>query len=291
MKINWKVCKTYFKYLAVCLTALTIVMISPQTLKAVGGISNSKLIVPSAETVPPHQFEFEPAIGVQMWDRVFGDQGDTHGISGDAVGSGLSFRMTPGITRRSEAGFTIGVEQETFRSEFGPAGDMEAVNLSDLVFGGKYRFMELENGLMLALQGGINIPTGSARSHGAYEGGFILTYNPNDWLSIDADWSYISFDGGTDGDPESGQIFDVGVSVAATDSLLLIAELNGFQESLRHSGTMPDRAWGLTPTTGIGYTVSDHTSVWLGASWPVRGWGANAPFGPAYMAAFTLLFE
>jgi len=49
-------------------TALILLVPAVDMARAVGGISNSKVVVPSAETVPKGKFEIEPFFGLEIVD-------------------------------------------------------------------------------------------------------------------------------------------------------------------------------------------------------------------------------
>ena len=72
------------------------VLFSANKVNAVGGISNSKVVVPSAETVPKKHVEFEPFFSFEFVD----DRDNTFRLGGGA-------RITLGILDNLEAGVNI----------------------------------------------------------------------------------------------------------------------------------------------------------------------------------------
>lgn len=89
----------------------------PQSVYAVGGISGSKLIVPSADPVAYGDFELEPYFSVFRAHRKYNEYGHLKNIPDDfdrlspgevresRSEGGLGFRMTGGVLPNFEAGF------------------------------------------------------------------------------------------------------------------------------------------------------------------------------------------
>ncbi len=156
--------------------------------RAVGGISNSKVIVPSAETVPRGKFEIEPFFGVEFVD----DSDNTTRFGGGV-------RFTLGALHNLEIGANINyldVEDSDLIQRNSDFGDIET--------GLKFRFLdEGENfPFSLAYQGGVTIPTNNDALWIVEPGGLILTKNFTEEFSMDADfvfgiieddaWSFVS---------------------------------------------------------------------------------------------------
>jgi hypothetical protein len=142
---------------------------------AVGGISNTKIIVPSAETVPQRHFEVEPFFGL-----VFADDED------NSVGFSAGSRITLGVLDNLEAGADIGylsiADSDVIDTE-GEFGDVEA--------GMKFRFIDEGDKFpfSLAYQGGVTLPTSRSSDQWVFEPfGLILTKNFSDSFSVDADF-------------------------------------------------------------------------------------------------------
>lgn len=142
---------------------------------AVGGISNTKIIVPSAETVPQRHFEVEPFFGL-----VFADDED------NSVGFGAGSRVTFGVLDNLEAGANIGYlsfgDSDVIDTE-GEFGNVEA--------GMKFRFIDEDDKfpVSVAYEGGVTLPTSSSNDQWVFEPfGLILTKNFSDSFSVDADF-------------------------------------------------------------------------------------------------------
>jgi hypothetical protein len=143
---------------------------------AVGGISNSKVIVPSTDTVPQKHVEVEPFFSLE-----FEDDGN------DTVRFGGGLRITPGLLENLEAGVNINYlnveDSQLIRAE-SDFGDVEA--------GLKFRFLDEGNGIpfSLAYQGGVTIPVGDGALWVVEPGGLILTKNFTDKFSMDSDFVF-----------------------------------------------------------------------------------------------------
>jgi len=155
---------------------------------AVGGISNSKVVVPSAETVPKGRFEIEPFFGLEFVD----DRGNTKSFGGGV-------RLTLGALHSLEIGANVNyldVEDSGLIQRNSDFGDIET--------GLKFRFLDEGRNapFSLAYQGGVTIPTGSDSLWIVEPGGLVLTKNFTAELSMDADfvfgiieddaWSFVS---------------------------------------------------------------------------------------------------
>lgn len=143
---------------------------------AVGGISNSKVIVPSTDTVPKGHIEAEP-----FFSLVFVDD-DHHTVR---FGSGL--RLTPGLLDNLEAGVNINYldleDSELIKTKH-DFGDIEA--------GLKFKFLDERDdfSFSLAYQGGVTFPVGNGALWVVEPGGLILTKNFTDKFSMDADFVF-----------------------------------------------------------------------------------------------------
>jgi hypothetical protein len=143
----------------------------------VGGISNSKVVVPSTETVPKGHAEVEPFFLLGLLknrDR--------------ARRFGAGVRLTYGTLQNLEIG--AGVVYLDIR-------DLD-LNLRNVDFGAiapglKYRFLDEGDNIpfSLAYQGGVFIPLDGADTPWIIEpGGLILTKNFTDVFSMDADFVF-----------------------------------------------------------------------------------------------------
>ena len=159
---------------------------------AVGGISNTKIIVPSAETVPQRHFEIEPFFGL-----VFVDDED------NSVGFDAGSRITFGVLDNLEAGANIGylsiADSDVIDTE-GEFGNVEA--------GMKFRFIDEDDKFpfSLAYQGGVTLPTSRSDDQWVFEPfGLILTKNFSDSFSADADFVLVLV-----GDKSVGFVTEIG---------------------------------------------------------------------------------
>ena len=168
---------------------LALLMSGTAEVYAVGGISNSKVIVPSAETVPKGQVEIEPFFLLGLLknrDR--------------ARRFGAGVRLTLGTLQNFEIGASViyldirDLDFSLRKAEFGA-----------ILPGLKYRFLDEGNNMpfSLAYQGGVFIPIDSGDTPWIIEpGGLILTKDFTDLFSMDADfvfgiiendaWSFVS---------------------------------------------------------------------------------------------------
>jgi hypothetical protein len=141
---------------------------------SVGGISNSKVVVPSADPVEKGSFEIEPSFGLEFTD----DGIDT--VRFEAAG-----RFTLGALSNLEIGTSVGylnIEDSELIDTDRDFGDIEA--------GLKYRFLDegKHSPFSLAYEGGVTFPTSGEDAPWVFEiGGLILTKNFSERSSIDAD--------------------------------------------------------------------------------------------------------
>jgi len=171
---------------AVC--SLLLSLFGATVASAVGGISNSKVIVPSAETVPKGKFEIEPFFGLEFVD----DRDNTTRFGGGV-------RFTLGALHFLEIGANLNyldVEDSDLIQRNSDFGDIETgLKLRFLDEGEKFPFS-------LAYQGGVTIPTDDDALWIVEPGGLILTKNFTEEFSMDADfvfgiieddaWSFVS---------------------------------------------------------------------------------------------------
>jgi len=149
-------------------------LLPSQKATAVGGISNSKVIVPSAQTVPKKQVEIEPA-----FELIFKDDEDNT----EEVGAGV--RFTLGVLDNLEVGLNVG----------GLSGETRDLLRAQAILGNteaglKYRFIDEGEKFpfSLAYQGGFTVPTGSSNEKWIFEpAGLILTKDFTETFSMDAD--------------------------------------------------------------------------------------------------------
>jgi len=145
---------------------------------AVGGISNSKVIVPGTDTVPKKRIEIEPFANFLFAD----DENNKKTYD-------LGVRITYGLLSNIEFGATFLFV--TFQDD-----DLININTNfgnfEPGFGIKWRFLEQEDysptSFSLAYEGGVTIPITGSDGKWAFEPlGLILTKNFNEKFSMDND--------------------------------------------------------------------------------------------------------
>ncbi|MCI0453834.1 MAG: hypothetical protein L0Y68_02420 [Candidatus Dadabacteria bacterium] len=172
-----KIVKLYFLKCILLGYLTAFYLVDGEKAYAVGGISNSKVVVPSADTVEKGHFEIEPSFGLEFTD----DRINT--VRFEAVG-----RFTLGVLSNLEIGTSAGylnIEDSELIETDRDFGDIEA--------GLKYRFLDEGKHLpfSLAYQGGITFPTSGEDAPWVFEfGGLILTKNFSEISSIDADFVF-----------------------------------------------------------------------------------------------------
>lgn len=232
---------------------------------AVGGLSNSKINVLSADTVPQKHVEVEPFFSLE-----FEDDGN------DTVRFGGGLRVTPGLLDNLEAGVNINylnVEDSDLIHTESDFGDIEA--------GVKFRFLDEEKGMpfSLAYQGGVTFPVGDGSLWVFEPGGLILTKNFTDKFSMDYDfvfgiiehssWSFVT---------------DIGFGYFFTPWLQAVAE-----GAYAYEG--PDDGAGISiinVTGGFTATAAEWLTVIVGVTPDV--YAKNADRLVVISAAFTFFF-
>lgn len=144
--------------------------------QAVGGISNSKVVVPSTDTVLKKHIEAEPFFSLEFVE----DRDDTFRLGGGV-------RITLGALENLEVGANVNyLDHEN-------SGLIQAdTNFGDIEAGLKFRFLDQSEKFpfSLAYQGGITFPTGGDSVWIVEPGGLILTKNFTDRFSMDADFVF-----------------------------------------------------------------------------------------------------
>lgn len=248
--------------ICILMVIISVLMIQTNAF-AVGGISNSKVIVPNTETVPSANFEFEPFFGAVFTDN-----------SVDSKDYEAGIRFTKGIFHNLEAGFNV---------VFLTINDSDVTeadyDFGDISPGVKYRFYDTDL-FSLAYQGGFTIPTSSGDTDWVFEpGGLILTKNFTDRLSLDVD--------GVFGFDENENVFvtsNAGLGYFVTDNFQPVFEVNYLYEN-PDSGSSSDV---LSFTGGFTANLNSFTTLIIGFSWDVVSDNADDSF--AVTSALTLLF-
>ena len=164
------------KKILLAFTLLCIIGIKAEMVFAVGGISNTKVIVPSTETVPKNRIEIEP-----FFNYLFVDDSD------DTRNYDVGVRLTYGLLDYVEVGASV---------FFVTFEDSDLIN-TDSTFGNiepgiKWRFFDQEDYNLLsfsaAYEGGITLPTSGSDEKWVFEpAGLILTKNFSERFSMDND--------------------------------------------------------------------------------------------------------
>lgn len=245
------------------LILLSIFLLMGNEVFAVGGISNTKVIVPSTETVPKNRFEFEPFFGFVFVD----DSIDTKEFEAGA-------RFTLGVLDNLELGANISfltIEDDDLNSS--------DYNFGDIASGLKYRVVE-EKSFSLAYQGGVTFPTSSSDSDWVFEpAGLILTKNFTERFSLDAD-SVLSIEE----DDVWGVTNELGLGYFINESLQPVVELAYIYENVDD-----DKNSHIVNITG-GFTagVSDFLTIILGVTKDIVS--ENIDDSLTFTAAVTFLF-
>ncbi len=173
--------KMKFRYISAfnifAVSVLSVFVMSARNAYAVGGISNSKVFVPSAETVPQKHVEIEPFFSFEFVD----DRDNTFRFGGGV-------RFTVGALKNIELGANVNYlnhENSDLTDQVNDFGDIES--------GLKYRFLDQSEKypFSLAYQGGVSFPTSGEDTPWFIEiGGLILTKEFSDQFSIDTDFVF-----------------------------------------------------------------------------------------------------
>lgn len=211
---------------------------------AVGGISNTKVIVPSAQTVPKGHIEVEPSFGLVVVDD------DNNLVRLDA-----GARFTLGVKDNLEMGVSAGYLSVADSD----AIDTEA-NFGNVEAGMKFRFIdEGENfPFSLAYQGGLTFPTASNDDRWVFEPfGLILTDEFSDSFSMDADFVLALVE-----DESAGFVAEIGFGYYVNPWLQPVIEAG-------YSFEDPQGAEGISVfnvTAGFTAQVSDMLKIICGAT-------------------------
>ncbi len=253
--------KTIFK-----LIPLMLLFCIPDFSYGVGGISNSKVIVPSTDTVPKNRLEVEPFFSFTKID--------------DAINSknyGFGNRFTYGFLESLEAGFNLNylqIEDSDIQDSNTDFGNIEA--------GVKYRFIDQSKNFpfSLAFQGGVTFPTAGDNEPWVFEPvGLILTKNYSEKLSSDLDVVF-SFDE----DDNIGIVSNLGIGYYISDKFQPVVEVSYSYEN-------PDKGEStqiLNGTAGFTSPVNDMLTIIFGVTYDL--YTDNTDEGLTVTAAFTFLF-
>ncbi|NIS10048.1 MAG: hypothetical protein GWO07_15145 [Candidatus Dadabacteria bacterium] len=238
----------------------------PNISYGVGGISNSKVIVPSADTVPKNRFEFEPFFGFTAVDD-----------SADSRSYGFGSRFTYGFLDNLEAGFNLNyleIEDSDIQDSNSDFGNIEA--------GVKYRLVDQSESFpfSLAYQGGVTFPTAGDDEPWVFEPvGLILTTNYTDKLSSDLDVVF-SFDE----DDNIGLVSNLGLGYFVTEQFQPVVEVSYAYED-PDSGSSTEVFNG---TVGFTSPVNEMLTIIIGITYDL--YTDNTDEELTVSAAFTFLF-
>ena len=248
---------------------VALLLLTNYVLPQIGGISGSKLCVPSYDLVPKGTIEFEPALSIFRADHKFGDSGSLENLSGEDISSDLAFRITTGITDNLELGASF------------------TTTMDQVFVGGKYAFPFGSNeGFAIAT--GFSIPAGnrfipdSLNTRDDYytaSMGGILSVVPMNNFYVDGSVAFTRILGKS----SINSILDYGVSVGyyLTEDLQPIVELSGCSafNGKYDSGK-------ISFNYGATMTISEKFLIVLGSQIDLTG--KNEEKGINYFSAFCI---
>lgn len=251
---------------AVFLFSAMILLISPLKSHAVGGISNSKIIVPSTDTVPKNHIEIEPFFNFSRTDDAL-----------DSVSLGFGSRFTLGVLNNLEAGFNLNY------LEIEDTDDTDTeYDFGNIEVGLKCRLIDQNESVpfSLAYQGGVTFPTGGDDQQWLFEpAGLIITRNYTDKLSSDLDL-VISFDE----KDTFGMVSNLGLGYYVTNQFQPVIETSYSYEN----PVSADDIHIINGTAGFTAPVNETLTVILGLTYDL--FTENTDDELAVTAAFTFLF-
>ena len=174
----------------------------------VGGISNSKVIVPSTDTVPKNRIEIEPFFSIAATDDPI-----------DSRNYGFGIRFTYGFLDNLEAGFNLNylqIEDSDIQDSNSDFGNIEA--------GVKYRLLDQNKNFpfSVAYEGGVTFPTAGDDEPWVFEPiGLIITKNYTDKLSSDLDMVF-----GFDENDNIGIVSNLGIGYYITKMFQPVVEVS-----------------------------------------------------------------
>ena len=242
------------------------------TFAQISGISNSKVVVPGAETVAVGVFEFEPAFESFASGSAWNPDGELMELNITTVKSSHGFRFTTGVKENLEVGMILPSDVSSFN------------------FGLKWLFWN-QNDLSVALQSGLNfdVAVGTFQKEEGrgkiFGNGLVLTYEPDGNYSVDSDISISFYSKEVDGQSvgHSGT-FNIGASYKFKKNFRGVAEYNfnwiTFEKKIFES----DKGNGLV---GFTFNANESAKVIMGLKYDIHG--SNNLKGVTYIAAFTLI--
>jgi len=233
---------------------------------SVGGISNSKVIVPSAETVPKNRFEIEP-----FFDFAFLDD------SIDTKSFNAGVRITLGTTSNMEIGTNINY----LSLEDSDNTDTESA-LGGIDLGVKYRILDQSETFpfSIAYQGGISYINEDIDDIWNFEPlGLIITKNFTEKFSLDAD---IVFN--LTSNQDYGLVSNLGVGYYITEKFQPVIETAYLYEDPDSEESIGR----LNATAGFTSPINDMLTIIFGITYDL--YTDNTDNELTITAAFTFLF-
>jgi hypothetical protein len=262
------------------LLVLSVVFWSVNAYSQVSGLSASKLGTLCTAPVPEGTIEFEPFFGYASSTNFFDSNGDVQPLFSTADStmkfSGSGFRFSYGLMKDLEIGISL------------------PIDVSEVSFGAKYK-LPLEGNLTMGLLAGYTTLIGNQvydRRDAIHEmtpsfvGGFIMTYEFSEKLSIDFDAQYQkhtqeTFDGHT-----HGFYLNSDIGYYLMDRVNFIAGLNYgykvFNASIDNSSL-------LTLNTGIAIEKAENFILVLNA--PFDLFGKNEYQTTGFGLALTIILD
>lgn len=263
----------------ITLLLLSLVFVST-SMAQVSGLSASKLVTLCTATVPEGTIEFEPFFGFATSTNFFDSNGDIQSLflTSDSTikFSGSGFRFSYGLMKNLEIGVSL------------------PIDVSVVSFGAKYK-LPLEGNLTMGLLAGSTTLIGNqvyARRAAIHEmtssfvGGFIMTYEFNEKLSIDFDAQYQkhrleTFDGHT-----HGFYLNSDIGYYLMDRVNFIVGLN--YNFKAHENDI-DNSHLLTLNTGIAIEKAENFILVINA--PIDLFGKNEYQTTGFGLALTIILD
>ena len=268
-----------YKMKKITLLLLSLVFVST-AMAQVGGLSASKLGTLCTAPVPEGTIEFEPFFGYATSTNFFDSNGDIQPLFSTSDStmkfSGSGFRFSYGLMKDLEIGVSL------------------PIDVSEVSFGAKYK-LPLEGDLTMGLLAGYTSLIGNQaydRRDAIHEmtpsfvGGFIMTYEFNEKLSIDFDAQYQkhtqeTFDGHT-----HGFYLNSDIGYYLMDRVNFIAGLNYGYKVFNAS---IDNSHLLTLNTGIAIEKAENFILVINA--PIDLFGKNEYQTTGFGLALTIILD
>jgi hypothetical protein len=260
----------------------------------VSGLSNSKLVVVSAESVAEGKMEIEPSLTFTTSTHRFDSSWASQRLAGRESSYDIALRLTAGVVDTLEMGLAVPfvVVTGVDTAEIGVSAGSEpraatGAGLGDMGWGLKWRFFEGDS-LLIALLGGVTLPTGEHAPPGrrlptgsgatVLESGLVLTASVGD-LTLDTDVVAAIDTRRSASDGRLALVADFGVNYVI-GKLRPAVELNYLLADLPE-----DHAHRISLSAGFTYTLRSWLVIVTGVQ--VDLLGRNAPKTLSYILAWT----